>query len=74
MIYFLCVQSGQALIHDAVRMFASSVREYSLFNDIEVGELDCQHPEAWNQGKPILDLVDKVILHFRNDFLHIFVD
>lgn len=54
-------QTGPALIHDAVRMFSASLREYSLFNDADVEELDCQNPTVWSHGRPILDLLDKVI-------------
>lgn len=51
-----------ALLHDAVKIFSSSLRDFSLNSDIEVAELDCTNPTKWEQGELILKLLDQVFL------------
>lgn len=54
-------KSGPALMHDAVKTFSSSLRDFSLIDDIKVAELDCKEPKQWQQGEKILKILDEVI-------------
>lgn len=47
-------------MYDAVKLFASSLREFSEESDIEIAPCDCSNPSKWPQGKLILKYFDKV--------------
>lgn len=40
---------------DAVRLFATAVRELDATEEIEVTKIDCQEPELWEHGKRIAE-------------------
>lgn len=48
-------------MHDAVKIFSSSLRDFSFTADIEVGELDCKNPSKWEQGELIMKILDEVM-------------
>lgn len=48
-------------MHDAVKVFSSTLRDFSLNADIELAQFDCANTSKWSQGEPILKLLDKVI-------------
>lgn len=48
-------------MHDAVKTFSTSLRDFSLFGDIEVANLDCKEPKKWEQGEKILKILDEVM-------------
>lgn len=54
-------QTGAALMYDAVKVFASALRDFSLNADIEVQACDCSSPSKWPQGELIMQLLDQVI-------------
>lgn len=58
------MQTGSALIHDAVRVFSSALRDYTLLRDVEVSQMDCAEPAVWRQGRGILRIFDQVICPF----------
>lgn len=64
LIYF---QTASALMYDAVKVFASALRDFSLNVEIEVPVLDCSNPSKWPQGELILKLLDEVI-QFTSNF------
>lgn len=49
-------------MHDAVKRFSSSLRDFSLNVDIEVAQLDCTEPSKWEQGPQILKILDQVLV------------
>lgn len=49
-------------MYDALKVFSSSLRDFSADADIEVEELNCLSPSKWSQGEKILKILDEVIL------------
>lgn len=60
-IVFLFFKTASALMHDAVKVFSSALRDFSLNADIELVQCDCANTTKWSQGELILKLLDKVI-------------
>lgn len=58
--YFI-LKTESALIHDAVKLFSSSLRDFSVNTEIELPELDCKEPSKWKQGEMILKILDEVL-------------
>lgn len=54
-------QTESALLYDAFKVFASSLRDFSANDEINVEELDCSSPSKWSQGESILKILDEVI-------------
>lgn len=48
-------------MYDALKVFSSSLRDFSASDDINVEELDCSSPSKWAQGEAILKILDQVI-------------
>lgn len=48
-------------MYDALKVFASSLRDFSADDDINVEELDCSNPSKWSQGEKILKILDQVM-------------
>lgn len=48
-------------MYDALKVFSSSLRDFSSNDDISVEELDCSSPSKWSQGEAILKILDEVI-------------
>lgn len=48
-------------MYDALKVFGSSLRDFSAENDIIVEELNCLEPSKWSQGEKILKILDEVI-------------
>lgn len=59
--FIFALQTGSALMYDALKVFASSLRDFSENDDINVEELDCSSPSKWSQGEKILKILDEVI-------------
>lgn len=57
-------KSGAALMHDMVKIFTSSLRDFSNDAEIEVPALDCKEPSKWEQGEMILKILDQVCNHY----------
>lgn len=47
-------------MYDAVKIFSSSLRDFSLNVDVEVAVLDCASSSKWPQGEQILYILDQV--------------
>lgn len=48
-------------MHDTVKIFSSSLRDFSLNAEIEIPEMDCKETNKWEQGEMILKILDEVI-------------
>lgn len=48
-------------MYDALKVFASSLRDFSESDDINVAEMDCSSPSKWPSGEKILKILDEVI-------------
>lgn len=61
-------------MYDAVKVFASALRDFSLNADIEVQTSDCANPSKWPQGELIMQLLDQVNWFFCNSLEIVFID
>lgn len=53
-------QTEAALMHDAVRVFLTVLREFNSLKDISPIPLRCTSTNRWNQGQHILRQLDLV--------------
>lgn len=47
-------------MHDAVHVFASTVREFNALQEVRPISLRCSYTNKWNQGLQILRLMEQV--------------
>ena len=57
-------QTESVLYHDAVRMFATAVRELDEGEEIEASKINCKHPSAWPHGARITNYM-KIVGAFK---------
>lgn len=48
-------------MHDAVRVFVSTLREFNTIKEVQPTSLRCSYTNKWNQGIQILQLMEQVI-------------
>merc|ERR1719410_2589432 len=52
--------SSNALIHDAVRVFAKALNDLDSLHDMELQSLSCDRPMPWDDGEKVLGYVKEV--------------
>lgn len=55
-------------MHDAVRLFSSALRDYSVFRDVETTPADCTSPSRWSSGEALLKTFDAVSVSKNKSF------
>lgn len=62
------LNTESVLIHDAVNLFASAVRQFDQNGEIEVSELSCSKPSKWNHGFDIIKFMHLVSYMSQRNF------